>query len=288
MFILIAMWSPVWDWSQLWGSHFTAGATTQADKYRLEPQELLQSPGILVAALLGIVVLWRKHRLHEVSFPLVLLVTVFIIHFNHRPWWYYYGIHFAIPLALLGGWGAAELLLIGMRSTAIEPAAAKPVFTPEISMMLGALAVSLWAGFELSRGYEDTLQVSQTQRIADNDLVNELKKYEGQVKWAFTQHNILAAQAGYVMPPELTILAKKRFWTGKINDQMILDTVKRYQCEILILNSDKELKNKEWNQFVEDGYVKTWSEDNESIFVSKRLNPTPPPKRENLLKQLGL
>jgi hypothetical protein len=288
VFILIAAWSPDWDWSQLWKSHLAAGKTFQADEYRLEPEELLQSPGTLVAALLGILVLWRKRRLHEAAFSLVLLVTVFIIHFNHRPWWYYYGIHFAIPFALLGGWGAAELFQVGIRNLFSGKVVAEPVFSRENSMMLAALVICLWSGFELSRGYEDTLLVSQEERSKDDEALNQIKQYRVRVKWAFTRRNILTAQAGYAIPPEITILPLKRFWTGKITDNVILETVKHYQCEILILYSDRDLKENAWNQFVKNEYVKVWSEENEFIFVAKRLNPAPEPNRENLLKQLGL
>jgi hypothetical protein len=155
-------------------------------------------------------------------------------------------------------------------------------------MMLAVLAISLWSSFELSRGFENTLLVSQEERTTDNDVVNQIKQYRGRVKWVFTQRNILTAQAGYVVPPEIAVLPLKRFWTGKITGQIILETVKRYQCEVLILYSDGELKEKAWNQFVEDGYVKVWSEDNKCIFVAKRLNPAPEPKRDDFLKQLGL
>lgn len=288
VYVTIAWWSPDWDWSRLWGSHMLAASTRAAAVYRLEPQYLLQSPGTLVAAFLGIIMLWRKRYLHEAIFPLVLLVTVTIVFFNHRPWWYYYGIHFAIPLTLLGGWGAVEMLGVGFQARASLPVAAKPAFNPEVSMMLGALAVSLWAGFECSRGYGDALFVRQAQPTADIDAIKELEKYKGRIKWAFTQDNIFAAQAGYVIPPELTITAKKRYWEGKINDKMILNTIKRYRCEVLILDLSRELEKKAWNQFLKNEYVKTWSEGDKCIFVAKRLNPAPEPNGGDFLKQLGI
>jgi hypothetical protein len=288
LFVLIAWWSPTWDWSQLWGSHLAADSTGEAAKYHLEPQYLLQSPGILAAAVLATITLWRKRRVYEGIFTLVLLVTVFIIHFYHRPWWYYYGLHFAIPLAILGGWGAAELIRDGVQRRSELPLTAKSGFTPEISMILGAVSISLFGGFELPRGYDDTLLVGQAERIADNDTVNELKKYKMRVKWAFSDHPIVIAQAGYIMPPELTVLAKKRLWTGNITDETILETVKRYQCEVLVLYSNRQLKEKSWNELVQNEYVNTWAEHNEYVFVKKRLNPSPEVKKGDLLKSLGL
>jgi hypothetical protein len=155
-------------------------------------------------------------------------------------------------------------------------------------MILGAVSISLFGGFELPRGYDDTLLVGQAERIADNDTVNELKKYKMRVKWAFSDHPIVIAQAGYIMPPELTVLAKKRLWTGNITDETILETVKRYQCEVLVLYSNRQLKEKSWNELVQNEYVNTWAEHNEYVFVKKRLNPSPEVKKGDLLKSLGL
>ncbi|MCO5053401.1 MAG: hypothetical protein M9920_14010 [Verrucomicrobiae bacterium] len=288
VFMVLAAWSPTWNLSQLLGSHFAAGETKAAAEYRLEPGELLKSPGLWLAAILSIIGFWRKRDVHEATFALILLITVTVIHFNHRPWWYYYGIHFAVPLAILGGWGVTELLRAALKPSSSAAGPMQSVFNKEISMTLGMAIVSLWASFDLPHGFEHTAQIRNEEKTNDNNAIYELEKYKGRVKWVFTRRNILAAQAGYVLPPELTILAKKRYWTGNINDESILATVKHYQCEILILYADQELKDTNWNQFLDSNYMKVLSEENESIFVANRLNPVLPPQRENLLKRMGL
>lgn len=288
LYALTAWWSPGWDWSQLWLSHVHAGASPQANQYRFEPLSLLQSPGTLAAAFFAIVILWRQHRLAEAAFPLVLFATVFTIHLNHRPWWDYYGVHFAIPLVLLGGWGAAELFYIGMSKGSAVSSFKKPAWVQMSALLLGILTVASWTAFELPRGYEATCSVRRSERVADNDAVNVLKQYHGRVNWAYTKQNILAVQAGYVMPPELTVLPKKRFWTGNITDDRILATVRQYQCEILILRESGELKEKPWIEFVAAEYDKVWSDGDESIYVAKRLHPTQAPTQKELLKSLGI
>src|SRR5439155_13642620 len=55
------------------------------------------------------VVMWRRDW-KRLAFPLVMLTTVTLIHMNHRPWWSYYYLHFAVPLAWLAGYAIAELL----------------------------------------------------------------------------------------------------------------------------------------------------------------------------------
>jgi len=285
---LIVWWSPDWNWSLLVGNHLAAGATSQAAKLRFDPATLLASPGTVVAALLSLIVLWRQHRLCEFVYPIVLLVSVLLIHINHRPWWYYYEIHFAVPLAILGGWGAGELLRLSQVGPPQSEMVRERFFSPNTSMMVGSLIVALWTGFEMPRGYTDVWSVEQQQHIADSDEIKVLKEYQPQTKWAYTRLNNLTAQSGYVLPPELTVLPQKRFWTGEVTEKFVLDIVKKYQCEVVILMPQVELKQKDWNDFLAKDYMNVWSDAYESIFVAKRLNPTPPPKREDILKKLGL
>ena len=295
LFAILAWWSPVWDWAQLWGSHQKAAAAQQAIQYRFQPEKLLESaPGTLIAVALALLVLWRQRRLSEALFPVALLATVFTIHLNHQPWWYYYGVQLTIPFAILGGWGAGELLRLGVRriskmtdSDAAIKEARPDGFQRETARILGALAVSLWMGFELPRAYSEVAEVSSRETIAESEAINVLKEYQGRAKWMFTRDNFAAAHAGFLVPPELTILSKKRFWSGNATEEMVIKTVKRYECEVLFLGG-VELKNEEWKKLLAAGYVSIWSDGAKEMYVAKRLNPQPKPDNNEWLKKLGL
>ena len=155
-------------------------------------------------------------------------------------------------------------------------------------MMLGALVVSIWMAFELPRAYEEAAGLNSRETIADSEVINVLKEYRGKVKWIYTRDNFAAVHAGYVVPPELTILSKKRFWSGNATERMVIDTVNRYQCEVLLLQANLELKNEEWKKLLADGYVSIWSDGAKEMYVAKRLNPQPKPDNNEWLKKLGL
>lgn len=288
VFGMIMWWSPDWDWSWLLGNHLAAAVTPQAEEHRFSPASLLESPGTVVGAILSFAVLGKQRRLSEAIFPVVLFGTVFLVHLNFHPWWSYYAVHFAVPLAILGGWGGGELFRQMQMEAGASETERRHFFSRNSSMMLGTLVIALWTGFELPRGYAQTWEVSQHQPAAENDEIRVLEKYQSRTKWAFTRHNIMAAQAGYVLPPELTVLPQKRFWTGAITEKSILGVVKKYGCEVLILNSQIELARKDWSSYVSENYVRVWSGDYESIFVARRLNPQPPPNKNELLKKLGI
>jgi len=288
MSTLIVWWSPSWNWSMLVDNHLTAGATSQAAKLRFDWTTLLQSPGTVAAAILGLVLLGRQRRLSEATYIIGLIGTVLLIHTNHRPWWDYYQIHFAVPLAILGGWGAGELLRIARAGSGGSGIMRGCFLDQDAAMMLGCLTVALWVGCELPRGYANAWSLQEKQRIADSEEVRILRKYQPRANWAYTRLNNLAAQSGLTLPPELTILPQKRFWTGEATEISVLDTVKRYQCDVLVLMTDVELKQKAWSAFLMNYYVNVWSDRHESIFVAKRLNPIPQQTKEKILERLGI
>lgn len=64
---------------------------------------------LVVAAFIVLTVLkdWE-----QVRFPTIWLLTAVLIHLYHCPWWPYYYLHFAVPLAWLSGYGIAEVLRV--------------------------------------------------------------------------------------------------------------------------------------------------------------------------------
>lgn len=279
--------SPNWSWSLIWGNHQAAAATVEAAGFRFHPPSLLQSPGTCLGGLLGLIVIFKARRARELAFPTALLATVFLIHLNHYPWWSYYSIHFAVPLTIISGWGVGELLRISSTAPddSVNPV---PTFNKHTSIMVASLALALWAGFELPHGFQDALVVKERDRIATSEVINVLKPYRGQTKWAYTRLPEYSTQSGYVLPPELTVLPKKRFWTREATEETVFEAVKRYDCEVLILLPHVELTQGRWNHFLQENYVNIWSSETLSIFVTKRLNPVAAPRREDMLRQLGL
>ena len=69
----------------------------------------------VVAAAAGVVFAVRQRRLREFSFPLVMFLTALGVHAVHRPWWMYYYLHLAIPMAWLAGFAVSEIIKIFTR-----------------------------------------------------------------------------------------------------------------------------------------------------------------------------
>lgn len=286
--LLIVWRAPVWDTSLLFGSHLSAGAALEAARYPFAPAELLKAPGVLVGAFLAVYLLWRRRGLWQVCFSVSLLTTVFFIHMLNRPWWYYYTVHFAVPFSVLGGWGVGELIFLAVFTQKNLRGRNEQCITRQTATMLAGLAMSLWIGFQFGNVVDEFQAVAHQDPVNDKEPLKIIDRYASRVNYVFTRDNILAAHAGYLLPPELTVLAKKRFWSGSIDEETVLKIVKEYNCEILILFTHIELNHSQWNDFVSNEYVNVWSNGTQVIFVSKRLDPTPVLDRRMWLDKLGI
>jgi hypothetical protein len=303
----------------------------EAMAHGFQPWEWVKdTPGICLGALCGVWFGWRSGRRMELVFPLVLLGTAVAVHLVHRPFWYYYGVHFGVPLSILAAMGVTGLIGIffGPSREDLSLKEGQPTPDPsqegngcgsaphpgplpvgrgegegnlpgrdarptgkqrELALMLGVLCVAIWFGFEGQRFVSQVRGVIYAQKVKDNEMIAALREYRGKVKWAYSRSNEPIFHAGFLQPPELTILSKKRFWSGNMTEQGVLDAVKKYDCEVLLLLDGIEMKQEAWKKLTAESYVNVLSSGGATLFVAKRLDPKP--KTNNtleLLKKLGL
>jgi hypothetical protein len=76
--------------------------------------------------------------------------------------------------------------------------------------------------------------------VRDSALIAKMRTYAGRTSWVYVDpsaFNIYAFHAGELVPPELAVLSGKRFWSGQITNQDLLETVKCYKPEQLLFGT---------------------------------------------------
>lgn len=251
-FGVIAWLSPGESLDLLWNSHAAAGAALEnSDRYAFKPGILWNDYDCLIPALAGIgVILWQRRW--SLLFPVVLFGTVFLIHSFHRPYWYYYGLHFEIPMAWLAGVGIQKLFSFVWHC---EPSDFRtPPFKPVLALLLwsGLLALAA-AGLpeKLQRGLAS---ISDGENAQENPIVRQLKEFRTKTRWVFTDRVIYAFHAGLPVPPELAVIPSKRVWSGRITSAQVLESLRKYRPEQVVLfgaqKRDEQLKD-----YIDANYV---------------------------------
>lgn len=261
------------SWRAHTGAQIVHGLDRAAD-HKFDPRQLWIHIECVVAAALGIILAtWRK-RVRAIAFPLVLLLTDALIHSLHRPWWNYYYLHLAVPLAWLGGYGTAEIL---KPCLALLESRGFRIASPKAWGAVG-LAVLLALGLALTeaRLEASVRTILRSPRAAENPLLAQITQLRDQTRWMYSEQVIYAFHARIPVPPALAVITLKRFWSGQMSMASILELLKRYQPEQLLLR--KRRFGSEWEIFLNDNYVLASEEAQLALYVAKRLQVQPQAK----------
>ncbi|MDA1276778.1 MAG: hypothetical protein O2960_22400, partial [Verrucomicrobia bacterium] len=254
----------------LWRSHSLAEAkldTDSPDRYAFDNALLLRDFDALIPAMLGVLILLLRRR-WDLLFPAALFATVYFIHLFHRPYWYYYYLHFSIPMAWLAAIGARELFSILWRFEFAD--FKRPPFKPVWVSLLWSAALSLIVAGLPERFSRGIAQISYADDARQNPIVRQLREYRWQTKWVFTDRVIYAFHGGLPVPPELAVIPAKRIWSGQITPEEIVAKLKEYRPEQIVLIGSK-VRNPSVDEFIEKHYVGIGASGEQRHWVAKRI-----------------
>jgi hypothetical protein len=253
------------NYELLWASHFSSemlDELSEADSHAFSFGLLVDHTEALWGLGAGLLVVAVRRDWPRMAFPLAMILTVTAIHFHHRPWWPYYYLHFAVPIAWLTGHGIAELLRAARART-------DELLGPMGNLLAasGLIALVMFCGG--SRLLNTLGHVEDFPRMEDNALIAKMKEYAGRTKWVFTRGSIYPFHAGLMVIPELAVIPAKRIWSGRLTDEKILAVLKRYQPEQVLL--EKVTVTPATEDYVYAGYVPVYEDETFRLYVAKSL-----------------
>ena len=248
----------------LWRSHFSAYGSS--DHYGFSILFLRLHSEVPWAALVGVVLLVLQQDWRRLAFPGVFLATVTIVHVMHRPWWFFYHLDFALPLAWLAGYGVADLFRLPLAGKA-DPVR-KFSLVPLASIVAGSFLLSAIGHGTVTRLISEVRRIGRISRVQETAVIDTMKKFRDGTHFAYTKGSIFPFHAGLMVPPELAVLSLKRRWSGRITDAEILETVRRYRPEQLLIekNSDEFL-----TPFAATNYTVAYDDGWTQLYVTSQL-----------------
>jgi 4-amino-4-deoxy-L-arabinose transferase-like glycosyltransferase len=195
-------------------------------------------------------------------FPLILFLTVCVVHLFQRPFWFYYTLHFAIPTAWLAGifvgavwkriWSISPDLISGRPKASLSGIAA-------CSVVVGLLATSV-----LVRLGWAWRSISEAELLVQNPVVREINRHSKNALWVFSDNAIYAFHARKPMPPEIAVIPEKRFWSSQTSVVDIRNVVQQYRPGIVYVHLPalrrelETLLRKEYRETATDGvFIRT-------------------------------
>lgn len=260
----------------LWDSHFSAAvrAAAASEVPLAFPGWCLQREfaDVLLTAGLGLLVLVGQRRWQALRFPLIWLLTAAAVHSLHRPWWSFYFLHFAVPLAWLTGCGVAALFERASRNLGATQRSRR--FWGGLWLSGAALMLSALITFGGERLWRQASEIYHLPRVEESGLVAAMRRFAGRTHWVYTQETIFPFHAGLRVVPELALQPAKRSWSSQISQEQIWDTVIRYLPEQLLL-SEGQIPP-EVRPFIVRHYDVVYQEGAYMLFVLKSVSSAEP------------
>lgn len=251
-----------------WKAHLTGHAVPgmlNREEVRFPMSLLRDHAECVFPAAVGVWLIVRKRRWREVTFPIVLLLTVVAVHAVHRPWWDYYYLHLAIPLAWLAGLTTAEVVkfISGLLSKSRFRLAQAATWKGIAMCALTALALTRSLG-RLEAGAKD---LREREKIDANPVIAKMKEYADRTNWAFADNPIFPFHARLLVPPELAVVTPKRFWSKQIAVGDIVAICRRRRVQQVLLDSARI--EQEWKDWLQGGYSVAYQDGNYVLYLAK-------------------
>jgi hypothetical protein len=259
----------------MWTSHThvvsAAGQeATGPSGLRFKLSELADHLETLVPVVLGLLAIAWRRGWRQMAFPLVFLTTCLIIHLLHRPYWYYYYLHFVIPMAWLGGYGFSESVSAVRSVIATGIGKARPMVLWFGWLGICAGVILVLEGWPRVRWELDSL--AGLPKVANDGLIRKLCENASATRWLYSDEYVYPFLARLRVPPELVVLPRKRFWSGQLDGDGILRCARRYQPEQVLLSGGSKM-SPEWERTDGTNYVVAYEDGAYRLFVVKGLLP---------------
>lgn len=257
-------------WSDIVTAHFDSrirNAFADPTEFFTLHDMLRYNVATVLAALVGMILAMLNWRA-EYAVPVTLALTTYGAHLIHKPFWHYYYLHLAIPLAWLVGIAFQILWTHALdrsgTARARSPGGIRGVLA--LALLSSVLLVSFAEKFPQETGF-----LSRPERGINWKIVSLMKSRAAKTNWVYTDCALFAFYAGLKMPPELAVIPMKRIRAGRITSQELATFLKRYRPEQIVLQR-AYLYDHDIDLFLKEFYNLKAGDGSLRYYVSKAID----------------
>jgi hypothetical protein len=243
--------------SQTWTSHFGVQQSFEYGSARDHPFDwslLWKHWDATVPAVLGLIFLFlglksKVENLNsKIRLPFIWLVYALLVFALHKPWWSYYYVHIAAPLAwcaaigiygiVRSGYSACSAVINHQCSDSSRPrffSSAVFRFTRSAVLALFLLAAIAWS---CGRVYLQIRTIRESPQIYSDLVIPEIARFKPFTQFLYADEPIYSFHTGIPMPPNLAVVMYKRLWSGDMTNDKITAELAALQPGLILLKND--------------------------------------------------
>lgn len=188
---------------------------------------------ILLFAALGVFYLMRGKR-WLMLYSLAWMVAAFISLLNLKPVWFHHQLLVTLPAAMLAAGAGEETYRL-----AVNAIRRRPVARYSWIWLVGGLVAVLLVLLSRTPDVVNTLSAQaipgEERNAFEDKVLRKIEQYTSKTNWIVTDLPMYPFRVGKLVPPNLAVISWKRFAAGDLDETEIVDTVKEYQPEQILL-----------------------------------------------------
>jgi hypothetical protein len=243
----------------LFESHFTVLGGAPSTRRSLSLYDFYAHSDAVILAAAALVVAFFEGDFAIVKAPATILATAILVHFLHTPWWHYYWLHFAIPLAWLSAYTISRLVMIVSTTSSVAR------WQIRARRVLAALLLLMFCLPAIGRLRSEAMWILEQPTWKSWPLLQEILKRQSKTHFMFSTDCSLSFFANIPQPPEIAIRPLKRFWCGMISDKYITEVVDKCNAEQLVLRRDE--LTPDWVSLTSAKYTLAFREGDFLLFI---------------------
>ena len=291
-FLVIVIASPTFDLKLL----FYSSPKPEWNRSGFHLSVLLLNPGLMLAAILGVLHMIKRKAPAPLLFASVWFATVALLA-GRLGYWPEQDIgHFYIPLAILGSVGFATTV---SRTLGEFQGSPSPDESPNNEGMwfrnrnelntLGAVTVfAFWVGFAVPDFVSDLTRLNHLPSAKQDGLCLSIRENAEATRWCYTRFPEYAFAGGVIIPPELVAIPTPGSLERNLKGEHALEMVRNRQPEQMLVEGNVEMRNQEWAAWITNHYVLVDQDGEKELWVSRQLHPKEIEPSNDLLRKLGL
>lgn len=244
---------------QTWFAHFAYAQSFEygsPSDYRFDWSVLVKNWDQTIPATFGILVCVLKVSTNRwFAVPAAWFFLELIIFAVHTPWWSYYYVHNAVPIAWCAAIGIGE---------ALHRCGPRRKLVPFVVLSVFLTAATAWL---ITRVYLQTSSIRKSPQTYNSLILQEIERYKPHTQFFFSEEAVYTFHSGIPLPPKLGIVSLKRFWSGDLTNARLSAELSSIKPGLIMTVNDSRARP--YTELLQSDYALVFEDQKHRLYARR-------------------